>query len=223
MRKLPFALALLLLLLSNNVVLAQDDDGEEEGRDFLELSIFGGGAIPVGDLSDWGDTLTPETGFDIGFDVGAFVTSNMVVGVTFTYSQFTIETSSPASSLHHRFFNPSLYLKRYFFNDGNLAPFLKIHAGVDIPKFTTFVQDRNGVTPGKFRELSYDPAFSFGGSAGLFYYTSDFSGLFIEGAYNYGLTDDTDGEFQGTKHPFGVKTGIVGINAGIVMFFGSSE
>ena len=85
------------------------------------------------------------------------------------------------------------------------------------------MQDKNANPPGKFRELSYDPVIAFGGSAGLFYYTSDYSGLCLEAGYHLGLSEDVTGDFQSVDYDFAAKTGIIDIKAGINIFFGTSE
>lgn len=220
MRRQPLALVLVLFLIFNATVQAQGDD---EGRDFLEIALSAGFSIPNGDLKNWTDSLGAKSGIETGIDIGAFVSSNMVLGFNFTYSQYSIDTDGPAKDLNHRFFNPSIYLKYYLFGDGNLSPFFKVHAGIDNPKFATFVQDQNANPPGKFRELSYGMVFAFGGSAGLFYYTSDYSGLHLEAGYHIGQSSNVAGDFQNVDYNFNAKTGILSVKAGVTVFFGTSE
>ena len=209
-------LVLVFLLLCSLSVVAQDY--EEEERDILEVSLFGGVGIPSGGISDWSDSLGAKTGWAVGVDFGYFLKSNLVLGLNFTYVQFEIDADNEANQLNHRLYNPSLYLKYYFFGEGNFAPYLKAHVGVDNAKFATFVPD-----PGRYRELSYDPSFAFGGGAGVFYYTSDYSGLFLEVNYHQGLTDGAQKDYEGRTYDFGENIGLIDIHAGISVFFGSGS
>lgn len=209
-------LTLVFLLLFSLTAVAQDY--EEEERDILEFSVFGGGAIPGSTISDWMDTLGAKTGFDLGFDFGYFLKSNLVLGLNFTYSQFSIDADNEAKSLHHRLYNPAVYLKYYFFGDNSdFAPYLKGHVGVDNPKFTTFI---GNVGLPRYRELSYSPAFAFGGGAGLLYYTSYYSGLFVEVNYHRALSKDVTKTYEGMEYKFGENISLIDVHAGIVVFFG---
>lgn len=219
MKRLP--LLLVLFLFAMGAVNAAAQDEEEEGRDLLEVSLFGGASIPSGGLSNWNDTLGAKTGLGLGAGIGYFLTERIVIGLNFTYTQYAIDTDTPAKNQHHRFFNPSLYVTRYFFGESDWVPYISGQVGLDNPKFSTWVLDTTGVPPGKFRELSYDPAVSFGASVGLFRYTSDFSGLYLEVNYHYGRTKDVEATFQGNSFVFGETTGMIGVYAGIRAFFGN--
>lgn len=219
MKKMSITLAMLLILVMSSNLLAQDD--EDESRDLVEVALYTGAAVPTGGLSDWNDSLGAKTGIQVGIDVGYFATPKLIIGLSFAYSQFSIDTQSPAKELNHRFFNPSAYLKYYFASESDLVPYIRVFTGLDNAKFATVVQDQGAPTELNFRELSYDPVFSFGGGVGVFYYTSDYSGLFLEGSYHYGLTKNVNGTFQGTDYPFGVRTGLLNIRLGIKSFFGT--
>ena len=222
-----FAVGMVFLLSGD--LFAQDDDEIVE-KDLLEVAVFGGAAIPVGGLSDWTSTnelgvtdLGAKTGFDVGFDVGLFLTSKLSLGVNFTFSQFTIDTDSvEAASLNHRIFSPGLYLKYFFSGESNFVPYLKGGVGVDVAKFTTRVRDVNS-NSFVYRELSYDPAVSVSAGAGLFYYTHDYGGLFLEASYRNGFAEDTNGGFQSSEFTFGEQISVVDVHAGIVVFFGADE
>ena len=56
------------------------------------MSIYGGFGIPSGGISDWNDSLGAGTGWEIGMDVGYFLTPSMVLGLNFTYAQFSVDT-----------------------------------------------------------------------------------------------------------------------------------
>ena len=224
--------AALLLVLSSGVM-AQDEDEEEFVKDFMEVAVYGGLSVPMGGITDWSvqlpdidatESLGAKTGFDYGFDVGYFWTLNLVTGVTFTVHQYTIDSDSSAvDGLHHRIYSPAAYAKYYFFGNSNLVPYVKAHAGVDIPKFTTKEFDSNVGNNGgyEYRELAYDPAFAFGFGAGAFYYTSDYSGFFIEANYHTCLSEKAGGSYQGRSWDFGENISLVEIHAGIKVFFGS--
>jgi len=225
-----FSLLLVAVLALGPVVAAQEE--EESVKDFLEVAVFGGGSLPVGGLSDWSETtqysetesatekLGTKFGFDAGFDIGHFLTPALVVGVNFTYAQFGIESDSAAvASLHHRLICPSAYLKYYFTGESNLMPYVKVHAGVDVAKYTTRVRDGNedGYV---YREFSYDPALSFGFGGGVFYYTFDYGGIYAEANYHMALTKNVTGKYGDYKYTFGETASVLDVNAGIKVFFG---
>jgi outer membrane protein W len=206
-------LTLVFLLLFCLTAVAQTY--EEEERDILELSFYGGVGIPGSGLSDWQDSLGAKTGWEIGMDFGYFLTPDIVLGITFAYAQFEVDTDTPANQLNHRLYNPAVYMKYYFFGEGNWAPFLRGQIGVDNAKFATFVDN-----PPRFRELSYDPAFAFSVGAGLHYYTSYYSGIFIQANYHYALTEKAEKTFEGVDREFGTNIGLIEIRAGINVYFG---
>lgn len=229
MKMFSSLLAILLLLTLSTSALAQDDDEYE--KDFMEVAFFGGGSMPMGGLSDWTTTnswtgierLGTNFGISFGFDVGHFLTNNLVVGLTFSVSRYSIDSDSSAvASLHHRLISPAAYFKYYFVGEGNAMPYIKAHAGVDVAKYTTRVFDGN-IDNGalEYRELSYPPAFAFGFGAGFFYYTHDYGGLYAEANYHTALTSGVTGDYQGYEYPFGETASVLDIHAGIKVFFGS--
>lgn len=222
MRKLVFIVTGLLVLIFSSVCFAQD----EQEKDFLEASIFGGLAAPTGGISNWSDSLGAKRGFTTGIEIGYFLTPRMVLGLTFSYSQFSINAtgagSEEASQRHHRLYNPAIYGKYYFFSESHFAPYFKAQAGVDNPKFVTSVYDMPSIAP-KYREMSYDPAFAIGGGAGLFYYTSDVSGFFIEANLHHAFSADAKGTYQDRAYRFGEASTLFDLHAGLAVFFGSSK
>jgi len=233
MRKTSIVAAAFVLLILSGSVFAQD---EWEGRDILEVSLYGGYAIPSGGISSWttgqyfGESVErkAKNGFDLGLDIGYYLTPRVNLGINFIYTQFDADVPTgiviPESldKHRHRLYNPNLYLKYAFEGESNFVPYLKVSAGVDNPKFSTWVQDQNDMTR-KFRELSYDPALAFGAAAGLFYYTADFSGIFVEGGYHMGLTKDVKATYQGEEYTFGEDVGVIWINVGIKLIVGSGS
>ena len=240
MKKLSTLLAVLTLLALTSNIFAQDEEEELE-KDLLEVAVFGGSSVPLGGLSDWTCTtdqgvaeLGTGFGFNVGFDVGYFLTAKMVLGLNLTYSQFTIDTDTvlitntdppEVVSRHHRIWSPSVYFKYYFYGGSNLIPYLKVHAGVDIPKFTTRVFDDNVGHDGgyEYRELSYDPVFAFGFGGGLFYYTHDYGGLYLEANLHNGFTKDSKADYQGNRLVFGETATTIDIHAGVKVFFESED
>ncbi len=233
MRKTSIVAAAFILLLFSGSLFAQD---ETEGRDVLEVAMYGGAAIPSGGLSTWttgeefGQSIERKarTGFNIGLDIGYYLKPNVNLGISLIYSQFDageptgLPIDPALDKQRHRLYNPSLYLKYNFEGESNFVPFLKVRAGLDNPKFSTYVYDNN-TSQFKFRELSYDPAFAFGASAGLFYYTADFSGIYVEAGYHAGLTKNVKATYQDTEYKFNESTGVIWINFGIKLIVGSGS
>ncbi len=229
MKMFSWFLVVSLTLVMSTGLMAQDDEEEFE-KDFIEAAIYFGGAMPMGGLSDWTVTSVNGTekmgakfGWNVGVDVGHFLTTNMVLGLNVTYAQFGIDSDTLAvSSMRHQLIGPAAYLKYYFSGESNLMPYVKGQLGVDIVKFTTRVQDENQGGP-VYRELSYKPALSFGFGGGLFYYTHDYGGLYLEVNYRSALTSDVVSGYGGVDYTFGETAGVLDIHAGIKTFFGSDE
>lgn len=217
MRKLALIIGIATLTVWSTGLAQETDE-----KDFLETAIFGGLASPSGGLSNWSDTLGAKAGFSTGFEIGYFLTPSIVLGVTFTYNQLKIDATGAASNFHHRFYNPAIYGKYYLFGESRLAPYFKAQAGVDNAKFTTSVRDQNG-GDSKYREMSYDPAFAIGGGAGLFYYTSDVSGFYLEANLHHGFTSGAKGTYQGSSYKFGESSTLLDLRGGLAVFFGSNK
>ena len=213
-----------LLLVTSAAVMAQDD----EGRDILEITVFGGLGIPTGGLTDWqtgGELGLPEdraaqTGVTTGLEIGYFLTPKLIVGLNFVYTQFSIDESLESPGHHHRLFNPNVYGKYYFEGESNLVPYIKGHMGMENPKFSSKVYNPAG---NRYRELSYDPALAMGIGAGLFYYTADYSGIFIEANYNYAMTDNVSATYLGRTYDFNENVTTFTIYFGVRLLVGSGE
>ncbi len=211
-------LAVFLVVALSGSVFAQDDEDYE--RDVLEATFYGGLGLPGGDITDWNDTLGAKTGYELGFELGYFATESIVVGINFYFSEFAIDANDVASDMKHRLYNPNLYLKYYFPMESNFSPYVKGHVGLENVKFATFVSNENG---DRYRQLSYDPALAFGFGAGLFYYTSDYSGLFLEANYHIASTSDVEANYEGNTYVFGSDVATFDIHAGIRVLIGSGE
>ncbi len=209
---------LLLLLVMQGTAVAQE---ELEEHDILEVGLYGGLGIPVGGITDWGDSLGAEIGWSLGFDVGYFLSNQWVLGFTFMYTEFKISEIEllANSGQHHRLYDPNVYIKYYFPSETNWAPYLKGHVGRNHVKFSTRYYD---IEDG-YREFSYGPGMAFGVGAGLFYYTSDFGGLFLEANYQYLLSKDLEKRFGGKTYVFGENISTVDIHGGIRVLIGPGE
>lgn len=196
---------------------------EQEGyvKDLMEVSFFGGGGVPSGNIKEFSDSIGAKTGYNFGFDAGFFITKSWVAGLNFTYTALKVDEGVNATGLRHKLYSPNLYLKYYFTNQSNFVPYLKAQGGIAFPKFTTLVANSSGQ---RYREMSYDAVFSYGAGAGLFFFTTDFSGLFIEGNYYGAASNDTKANYQGTEYSFGSDLNMIDIHAGIrILISGSSE
>ncbi len=216
--KKTLALTLLMLLVIFNLsAVAQDDDDEIE-KDKAELTFFGGFGIPSGDLSNWGDSLNPSSGNNIGLEGGFFFTTNITAGFNFTYTSFGIDSNDElVKNLTHRLYSPSLYVKYYLPTESNFVPYLKGVVGLDFARFTTSVPNVNG---SRYRQVSYDPALAYGIGIGAFYYTADYSGFFVEANYRISKTEDVKYLDVAT---FGVNATTIDIHAGFRVLIGSDE
>ncbi len=191
MKRMSILLAAVLLLMTCLTANAQDD----EERDILELCFYGGAGVPLGAMGDWHDSLGTKLGWSVGLDFGYFATSNLVVGFNFIYTQMGIDGPDEVSGSSHRLYNPNLYAKYYFIGESNFEPYLKAHVGIENPKFTTSLEGP------KYKAVSYDPSIAYGIGAGLFFYSADYSGLFLEVNYHRAMTGDAAVEFINPKQP----------------------
>lgn len=208
----------IVLIAASSVSFAQDD--EAFVKDVLEANFFGGAGIPNGDISNYSDSAGAGSGYSMGMDVGFFVTFDLVAGFSFTYTQFAVDDAANAGGLHHKLYSPNLYLKYYFTSESDWIPYIKTHAGIDFPKFATFVTNAGG---NRYREISFDPVFAFGGGAGLFVYTSDFSGLFVEVNYHRALSKDTKADYQSNDYVFNNDLSTIDVHGGIRILIGPSQ
>ena len=213
-----FLIGLSLLLISGTA-LAQDE--EFFVKDVLEVNFYGGAGIPSGSLRDFSDTLGAETGINFGLDFGYFLTNDLVFGFNFSHTQFSIKNSDGTGNLNHKLYSPNLYLKYYFTGESDFIPYLKTSAGLEFAKFTTFVDNSAGR---RFREISYDPVFAYGAGAGIFYFVSDFSGLFLEANYRAAVSAaETEATYQDDIYLFGSELSRIDIHAGVRILIGPNE
>ncbi len=222
MRKQTLIATLLILLIFNFSVFAQDDE-EYQSNDILEVSLFGGFSSPQGGITEWNNSLNADNGFNFGLDVGYFLNPNFVLGVNFTYTKFDImvPASLPEADLTtHRLYNGNIYLKYIKLTTSNFEPFIKAYIGVENPKFATYVQHP---IQDRLRLISYDPGFAYGISAGLFYFTSDYSGIYIEGKYHGASTSNVTADYLDAKYDFNEDVKKFDINIGIRLLAGSKE
>lgn len=218
MKKLLLLLTLSLLVLLNATAFAQDEE-----RDLLELSFWGGMGVPSGDIKDFSDSLGAKSRYSIGGEIGYFFTPDIVVGFSVTYYDFGIDNNpndTQAEGLTHRLYSPSIYGKYIVPTESDFSPYVKAHVGLDYAKFTTFVTNPAG---DRYRQLSYDPSLSYGIGAGLFYFTNDYSGLFAEIDYHMASTSDATHSYEGNDYVFGANTAVLDLRIGLRLLFGSDE
>ena len=207
------------LLLISGTARAQDEDFFV--KDVLEVNFYGGAGIPSGSLSDFSGSLGAETGFNYGLDIGYFLTNDLVFGFNFSYTQFSIKNSDGTGNLNHKLYSPNLYLKYYFTGESDFIPYLKGSAGLEFAKFTTFVDNPAGR---RYREISYDPVLAYGAGAGLFYFVSDFSGLFLEANYRAAVSAaEAEATYQDDIYLFGSELSRIDIHAGVRILIGPKE
>ena len=220
MNKLTRGLIVLSLCLMPVFGWAQDETVAGDEKDVVEVNAGFGFALPMGGIKDWNDTLGAKTGPCGTFHIGYFLSSNLVLGATFMFDQFGIDSNDPNLTQHHRLYYPGLYLKYHFFGSSDLVPFVEANAGADFVKFSTHVYD-NGEP--KYRELGYKPGFGLGLAAGVHYYTSDLGGLFLQAGYHQGFTKNLTKSYGGNEYTFGENLSMLTLTAGIQVFFGSGQ
>lgn len=218
MKRFLLLFVLLTVLALGLPAFAQDEDADEYG-DNVEVALYGGTGLPGGTLTDWNDSLGATSGFNVGFDIGYFVTAKLVMGLNFTYTQFNVDATDRASETKHQLYSPNLFAKYYFEGESNFVPYLKAHLGFENPKFTTTAWNNKGVPI--YRQLSYSAVFAGGLGAGLFLFTSDFGGLFVEGNYHYANSKDASKDYGGKTYLFNENLSTIDIHAGVRILFGS--
>lgn len=197
---------------------------EEESRDILEVLFKGGLAIPDGGITNWNNDVNAKTGWNVGLDIGYFLNENVVFGFRFMYQQMNINTDmlidNSLQNSRHRLYSPNLYIKYIKITDSRWEPFVSGHLGVENAKFTSeVVNDKQN----RYRALSYGPALSYGLTAGMFYWNSDYSGLFIEGTFHGASTNSSTASYIGNDYSFDTNLRTFDINIGIRFLFSSGD
>jgi len=231
MKKTSVLTAVFLFLFCNCLLVAQDEFDEDEEKYVLELALYGGLGIPSGGITDWqtGDfdgnpddivDRAPGNGWDMGMDLGYFVTQKLVLGINFNYNQFKIDTDEE-SAHSHRLFSPAIYGKYLFEGETNLVPYVKGSIGMDWAKFSTFVENDEGGR--RFREISYDPGLAVGFGLGIFYYTADYSGIYLEADYHTNMIDDKVASYKDIDYLLGENIGVIQLNFGVRLLISSGN
>jgi len=222
MKKSLILISLFALLIFNSAALAQDEEEVYE-RDVLEINFFGGVDGPTGDLLDWKDTLGAKTGYNLGLDLGYFLSEKIVGGFGFRFSEYSIDgqdSDLAVVDLTHRSYNTSLYVKYYLRPASNFSPYLKADGGLTFLKFTTWVENLNG---DRYRQISYDPAFSFSIGVGGFLYTADYGGFYLEGNYHHVASSGVEAEYEGGNYMFEDNINTWDIRGGLRILIGSGD
>lgn len=219
MRKVFGFLALALTLLAA-IAPVSAQEAEEEEKDLVEISAFVGKGLPQGGITDYQDTLGAKSGFETGFESGYFVSPKVVLGLHFSYTQFSIDEKAKADGLDHKLYFPALYVKYLVNTNSNWVPYVKALAGPQIAKFT-----RKATNPAgdRYRALSYGPAFGYSLGIGVFYYTADYSGLYVEACYSGASTQNVEATYATQTYPFEKSVRVVDLRAGIRFLIGSGE
>jgi hypothetical protein len=218
MKRRVLLCAIVLAALMPLMVSAQTETTANEEHDFLEVGIHGGVGLPLGSVKTWSDSLGAKTGLNLGGEVGMFLSKDYALGLQVNYYQLGINTPDNVGILKHRIYSTNVYLKRYFSGNSNFVPYVKVSAGIDFPKFTTSVVDGG---ENKFRELSYKGAFGGGIGAGIFYYTSDFGGIFAEANFHQTFSNGVKKNYGNGEYKFPGTISIFDLKAGIRVYFGS--
>lgn len=207
-------------MILNFSAMAQDEDEE---YDILEINLITGIDSPSGDFKEWSDTLGAKGRYLLGADIGFYLNPKLVLGAGFIYHSYSVDnspTNMAADGLTHRLYSPSVFVKFMPSIESNFVPYLKGFVGMDFAKLTTFVNNSQG---DRYRSVSYDAAMAYGMGAGLFYYTSDYSGLFLEMMYHISATSDSEADYQGQTYKIVSDLKQLEIRVGVKILFGSDE
>ena len=144
----------------------------------------------------------------------------MVLGFHFSYTQFGIDDAANANGLDHKLYFPALYLKYLVNSNSNFVPYVKVLAGLQNPKFTRYAENIEG---NRYRALSYNAAFGYSIGVGVFYYTADYSGLFLEACYSGSATENLESTYAGKTYSFDETAKSVDLRVGLRFLIGSGE
>ena len=92
--------------------------------------------------------------------------------------------------------------------------------GLTFLKFTTWVENDNG---DRYRQISYDPATTYGFGGGFFLYTANYGGFFVESNYYMINSKNAEAEYEGDTYFFGENVSAWDIRGGIRILIGSGE
>jgi hypothetical protein len=206
-----------ILMLSVSVLAQDEDDDEERWRNF-EVIINSGLTGPLGEFSNWNDSLDAAMGFHLAVAAGYYFTDKVCAGLYFAYTQNGIKGDlGDQYDIRFRMYDLGGYIKYVAANETNFEPFTQLSIGINTVKYPTWVTS----AANELREQSYDPGLSTSLAAGLIYFTSDMGGIFLEGAYHYNFLKDA----KATYSEGYIKDDIsyFEINAGVTVFFGPDE
>jgi Outer membrane protein beta-barrel domain len=220
MRKVFGILALSSILLLAVVPASAQDAASEEEKDLVEISVFVGKGLPQGGIKSYQDSLGAKSGFETGIEAGYFFSPNVVLGFHLSYTQFGIDDAAKANGLDHKLYFPALYLKYLVNSNSNFVPYVKVLAGLQNPKFTRYAENVEG---NRYRALSYGSTLGYSLGAGIFYYTADYSGLYLEACYSRSATEESESTYAGKTYLFGETVESIDLRMGIRFLIGSSE
>lgn len=203
-----------ILILTLSINSHAQDKAEKAWRKF-EVTMTGGVSIPVGALKNWYDSVGAKSTFNFGGSGGYFFNDHICLGGYFSYVQFPIDKYD----LNYKLYDVGAYAKYAFTGESNFEPYLKLKAGADFAKFATWV----GPNKTQLHEISYGAGLTMAIYGGALYYTSDYSGIFLEAGYNFAKLKDIGVEYAGEDYKFRDNVGYLDIRAGITVFFGPEQ
>jgi len=187
----------------------------------FEMSLGGGFALPVGDFSNYWDTLGARNGFELDFSGGYFLTANLSLGLAVEYAQFSVNNPLNLQKLQkYRLYTLGAYGKYFTGLDSKISPYLRVQGGLTIPNFSAPLER----IPGKaFRESQFEVGFDGLIGLGARISTSDWGGIFLEAAYRYTKVNGNTSTFEGELLTLPADVTHIQITAGIGFDFGPKQ
>ncbi len=184
----------------------------------FEGSIGAGFAIPSGGFSNYYDTLGANTGLELDFSGGYFVTPNLSLGVAFEYAQFSVD--NPNNPQHYRFYTFGVYGKYFTGLDSKVSPYLRVQGGLTIPNFSAPLTMS---PPDTFAETQFEVGFDGLIGVGARISTSSKSGIYLEADYHFKQISGATGNFGDEILTLPGDAAYIQLNMGIGFDFGPKQ
>lgn len=213
-----------LVLLSGWVLFPLQAAAEIHEDAKFEISIGGGLSIPADDFksnfqfaaptNSSGD-VSAESGYHFGGSGGYFLLDQLSIGVSFSYSEFGIDTS--VTRLKYRLYSFGVYGKYHFTYETRVTPYVRLQGGIGVPNFSTPLR-----TVGfDFRENGYGVSAEALISLGARISTSEWGGFFLELGYRYSDVAGSQASFKQELYELPADVAQVQISAGFSFDLGS--
>lgn len=183
----------------------------------FEISIGGGLSISVDDFknnfqfappTNSSGNVNAENGFHVTASGGYFLLDQLSIGVSFSYSQFGIDTT--VSLFKYRLYSFGVYGKYHFTYESRVTPYVRVQGGIAVPNFNTPLR-----TVGfDFRENGYGISPEGLISLGARISTSEWGGLFLEVGYRYSNVAGSQTSFKQEQYELPADVAQVQISAG---------